>query len=106
LRVRVVRTGGLAGARVVAELEADALGPRRRRQVEGLIAGARTAAAGAPPRRPGGADRFTYEVTIEGAGGAQSLRGGEGALPEAVVELARFVVRHGRKAPDPPPEGR
>lgn len=108
VRIRVVRTGGFAGLRVEAEVDSEALEGDPRREAETILGAAAphlmTPPRGGPsPARvpPGGADRMTYEVTVLGAPGARPLRGEEGTLPEAVEELARFVLRFGRRRPPP-----
>lgn len=103
LRVRVVRTGGVAGLRVEAELDTQALEEPDRHEAERLVQSAMPPGSGprraAVERPPAGADRLTYEVTLGDGPGARTLEGDEASLPEAVLQLARFVVRRGRRAP-------
>ena len=67
----LVRTGGFAGLRRAGELDTADLGDADAAEVAALV-DSLVAALDAPPGtagRPRGADRFHYEVTVDGGGG-------------------------------------
>jgi hypothetical protein len=92
MRVVLERSGGLAGLRRTASLEACDLGPTD----EGLLReAAERAGFFALPRELHTAepepDRFSYRLEIEDGGREASVRFDEGAASEALLHLVELV---------------
>lgn len=85
LRLRIERSGGLAGLRLRREIDTAALTPAQRRALAGLGSGQLAAAAA-----PCGADRFHYRITwLQGQGELHSLDLDEDAMPRALAALLK-----------------
>jgi hypothetical protein len=96
-RVRLRRTGGIAGRATEAELDTSDLEPDRAKAVLRAL----DAAKSAPPAIPR-PDAFTYELTIERAGGTRTVTFTDPAPAELAPVLdalsgrSRIVPRDGR----------
>lgn len=97
MKVRLIRSGGVAGVRVVTELESGELTPEESERLARLVEDA--AWAGLPAgtmRRPEARDLMDYAVTVEGEGAQRSLEGDDLTLAPAARELVAFVIERGR----------
>lgn len=80
-RLRLTRSGGLAGIDMVASVDVDDLPTETASSVRSALAAvgrkkAPAAADGPPP----GADRYQYDLVIEDDGGRRTVRAHDGAL--------------------------
>jgi hypothetical protein len=98
VKITVRISGGFANVKRAVTVDTATLPPEEAAELE-----AHVAAAGLdrlPPvfqaGRRGGADRLQYELTIERAGKALTLRAEEAALPVAVRQLIDEVRRLAR----------
>ncbi len=101
MRVRLTRTGGVAGVR--RELQAvttDDLPQEEGARLEALVRAARLgdapSARAAQGPRARGADRFTYELTVEEHGVERSVRVAEGELTAELRELVQWLQAKAR----------
>jgi hypothetical protein len=81
LHVEITRTGGFAGIRRQARLDAAELSPAdadELRQLLPRLSAAASSAAGAPGR---GADRFQYDVVVSAGGREERYALAEASLP-------------------------
>ncbi len=80
-RLRLTRSGGIAGIDMVASVDVDDLPPQTASSVRAALAGVghgrRTAAHGEPPP---GADRYQYDLVIDAGGEPRTVRAHDGAL--------------------------
>jgi hypothetical protein len=85
VRVALRRSGGLAGVTMAADVDADQLGSSHAALVDDLLS-AEPAPAEQNTGR-GGPDRFSYELTVQGADRSRTYRWGESEVPERVRPL-------------------
>jgi hypothetical protein len=98
VRVRFARSGGIAG--VTLPLEPEELEPEEVIEVEGMLAGVDLEELARRPRRPGGADRFTYELEVERGGERHAVTLSEEEVPEdlkpALQRLTKLAIEKRR----------
>lgn len=82
--VGFVQSGGFGNITLRARLPV--------RDVSAAELAALEAAAGAPPARPRGADRYQYDLTLEGDGPARTATLHEGSVPAALQGLVRRLA--------------
>jgi Emfourin len=89
LRIELTRSGGYAGLTTkLGELDTAELPESEARELEDLVSKANVPAlAAASPIRGGGADRFQYELTIEGPDGRHELAISEDRIPDELRPL-------------------
>jgi Emfourin len=89
LRIELTRSGGYAGLTTkLGELDTAELPESEARELEELVRTANVPAlAVASPIRGGGADRFQYELTIEGPDGRHELAISEDRIPDELRPL-------------------
>lgn len=90
MKVRLERSGGIAGLTVVAEVDTDAPGCAPE-----LADQARTALAAKAPRRrrpSGAADRFQYDLVVDEAGATKRFTFGESDIPVGLEPLVRALM--------------
>jgi hypothetical protein len=89
LRIELTRSGGYAGLTTkLGELDTAELPEAEARAIEELVQKADLPAlAAASPMRGGGADRFQYELTIEGPDGRHELAMSEDRIPDELRAL-------------------
>ena len=94
VRVRVRRSGGLAGLPMLAEADSDLLRPADADRLRDLVAGAEL---DTPPRRSGPVpDGFTYQVDVWRGAQHQQLTVGDFGLPAGLRELLTWMQRTAR----------
>lgn len=81
-RLRLTRSGGIAGIDMVASVDIDELPAHTGSSVRSALAGLDKVEAAAPPPAgpPPGADRYQYDLVIESDGERRSVRAHDGAL--------------------------
>jgi hypothetical protein len=89
LRIELTRSGGYAGLTTkLGELDTSTLPEPEARELEELVNRADPQAlAAAAPMRGKGADRFQYELTIEGPDGRHELVMSEDRIPDELRPL-------------------
>ena len=89
LHIELTRSGGYAGLTTkLGELDTAELTETEAREIEELVRKADVPAlAAAPPMRGGGADRFQYELTVEGPDGRHELAMSEDRIPDQLRPL-------------------
>ena len=89
LRIELTRSGGYAGlATKLGELDTAELPENEARDIEELVQSAGVPAlAEASPMQGKGADRFQYDLTIEGPEGRHELAMSEDRIPEELRPL-------------------
>ena len=100
LRIELTRSGGYAGlTKKLGELDTAELPEDEAREIEELVrkAGA-PALAQASPMQGRGADRFQYELTIEGPDGRHELVMSEDKVPDELRALMDRLKGGGRGA--------
>lgn len=82
----IERRGGLAGLPATGRVQADALDPETRAELDRLIDST------VPLPRDAGADRYTYVVTRRTPAGEASREIPESLLPQQVISLVRETI--------------
>ena len=83
MRIVVRRQGGFAGVPAEGVREDSDLSPEQRTAIQSLLNKPPTPSAPAP-----GADRFSYQVTVEHDGATHNLAIGEDAMPASLAQIA------------------
>ncbi len=92
-RVEFERSGGFAGMRLAAVIDSRDLPPAEaRRLAENLAAAGFFALPAKPAPFPGGADYFTYRITVEQGGQKHSVELSDPAVSEAAWPLIRQLT--------------
>lgn len=97
MRFHFVRTGGFAGLRLAATIDTEALPDEECELLMDELDNANFFEL--PPvlgNPSGGADRFQYEVTVEGADNSHRIEAGEAAVPEKLQPLIQHLERLAR----------
>jgi len=93
MQVKFVRSGGLAGLRMVATVDSSDLPPDQQEVVSRLL----TEDLRAPgASRPGGADRYSYQLEIRQGGRTVKRRWDEPEVQEAVRPLIAGLTKAAR----------
>ena len=95
--VCLVRTGGIAGLKVRAEVDSEQLPPAQKREMKKLVEEAKLFDQ---PAKPGGRawpDQFQYEITIEDGGETHSFVTNEAAASDELLELVDWLIAIARK---------
>ncbi len=80
-KIRLTRSGGLAGIDLVASVDVDDLPEHTKSSVRSAVSGLGRAGAAAPPAGPPpGADRYQYDLVIDADGERRSVTAHDGAL--------------------------
>jgi hypothetical protein len=97
MKVRLVRTGGIAGIRLAAETDSARLPEEGARHLARLVedSGVLALPAGATAR-PTGPDRFAYRLTVETEGRVHTVEIAEEDLPPALTPLIGWLVSQAR----------
>jgi len=99
LQVHFERTGGFAGMRLAATIDAASLSPEEARQLRELVDAAGffelPAEIGGATR---GADRFLYTLTVEVEGQQHTVRTSDAAAPAALRSLIDWLTNSVRQA--------
>jgi len=97
MRVHFERTGGMAGMRLTATIDGEALAPDEQRQLEELVTAADFFALPGRLATPSpGADRFQYRVTVERGDQRHTVVVEEAASPPALRPLMEWLTRAAR----------
>ncbi len=91
----VVRTGGIAGVKLVGALDTAELPPREAGQMEAALD---ELDRQAPAARPAWPDSFQYELTVTRGGRRRTVVLDESRLPAALRPLVDMLVNRGRPA--------
>ena len=97
VKVRLVRTGGVAGLRVTTELDSADLSAEESLRLAKLVEDAPW--SGLPTRtmaRPKARDLMEYAITVEGDTVPRAMVGDDLTLPGQARELVAFVIERGR----------
>ncbi len=97
MKVRLVRSGGVAGVRVITEVESGELTSDEALQLERLVKDASW--SGLPTRtmrKPEARDLLEYALTVEGDAPPKTIVGNDLTLPPEARELVAFVIERGR----------
>jgi hypothetical protein len=98
MRIFFERTGGFAGQKLQASIDADALPPPEAKQLRTLLRKSRW--CDLPPERnivSAGADRFHYKLTIESDAGVRTIEVNDAAVPIEMRPLLDWFTRIGRR---------
>ncbi len=89
MRIRLERTGGVAGLRRSFAVDSATLAPEQETELRALLAAADLDhAPSTPALRPGQVDAFLYRLTVEDEGVERCMSVGEEALTS---ELSRLL---------------
>lgn len=99
-RVRLERSGGFAGITLRTDVDSDDLDEEERQTFADLLARADTESlpSKAAPR-PGQADRFQYDLSIDVAGQHYDLSYGEDSMPAQLRPLVDRMLEMARRPP-------
>ncbi len=99
MRVRLVRSGGVAGTRLAAEADSARLPAEGAERLNRLDeeSGILSRPPGAPTT-PSGADRFAYRVTVETERGEHTVEIAEEDVTPEIEPLIDFLVSRARDA--------
>lgn len=96
MRIRLERTGGFAGTRLVTEVESAKLHPSHQAVLASLFkSGAPSSVSGVPEARPM-PDAFRYEMTIEHAGAIRHFEFDDTTLPGELSDVIDSLVSRAR----------
>jgi hypothetical protein len=97
LRITLKRSGGFGGIRTTASLDISKLAPDKSAEICRLIDGANffKLPKTIQPQSPQ-ADRFHYELTIEGEGQSHTVFIGEEAASSALKSLIAWVQKNSK----------
>ena len=93
IHLQLVQNGGLAGLTLVAEVDVDDLPAEAASVVRrALDTVDLPALAASPPPPPLGPDRFSYELTVDAAGGQRSVKLQEPEVPPELRPLLATLL--------------
>jgi hypothetical protein len=101
MRVRLVRSGGLAGLEMVATLDEADLSADQRDLLASLVssdAHGTSPSITTSPDRPGGADQFSYQLEIQHGDRTVRHQWQEREVPEPVRPLLAALTRQAKPA--------
>jgi hypothetical protein len=99
-RLRLRRTGGLAGVATEAALDTAELDPAEARPVlEALDAADLAALAGHPPTHPGMPDAFRYELEVRRGEQAHTIAFTDADRPAALAPVIDALAARAKPAP-------
>jgi hypothetical protein len=97
--VRLVKSGGIAGLKVRAEVDSEQNAPAQQREMEKLVEAAKLFDQ---PAKPGGRampDQFQYEITVEDEGKTHSFVTNEAAASDELLELVDWLIAAAKTRP-------
>lgn len=102
MKLRLTRSGGIAGVRLAAEVDTDALGAADADELRRLLRDARLFERQARPAGAAavGADRFVYRIAVEEGGRRRDVEIDEQSLPgeaRPLIERLLALARRGRR---------
>lgn len=89
--VRLVRTGGIAGLKVQAEVDSEQLPPAQKREMKKLVEEAELFDQPARLSSRAMPDQFQYEITIEDEGKTHSFVTNDAAVSDELLELIDWL---------------
>ncbi len=99
MKVRLVRSGGIAGTRIATEADSSRLPDEGARVLARLVE--ESGILSLPPRAASpaaGADRFAYRVTVENERGEHTVELAEEDVPPELEPLIDWLVSRARDA--------
>lgn len=102
MRILLKRSGGFTAIPSSLVLDTDQLDPAEKNNIEQMVESAHFSSL--PEKIPSdspGADRFSYVITIEEAGGRHTVEVAEASMPESLRTLIQHVAFVGRSRPKP-----
>ncbi len=99
MRIHLDRSGGFGGIGHSSSVDEASLGPEDRECLRRLVADADLWSLPADLTGPASApapDRFRYRITVEDGGRRREIRAAEGALPDGLRALVRWLEERGR----------
>jgi len=105
MKIHLERTGGFTGIPLTGTLDTDQLSPEDSQSLRELVESSGFFSLEAKiPSSGGGADRFTYLLTIEAGERSHTVEIGETGVPgalQALIQRVTLLVRQRRIAPEP-----
>ena len=104
MRIHLTRTGGFLGQVLTATIDTESLPPTEAQDLETMVEVTKFFDA---PSKIGtatpGADRLSYQLTIQVKGRSHTVEMGEDAVPQTLRPLIRrlMVVAHSTRRPSP-----
>jgi emfourin len=95
MKLELVRSGGFAGIEMRSELDTSELPADQAGAVQQALealAGGPEATSAPPGRRPGGADRFQYDLTVVDDGRRRHYTFHDGSVPAALQPVIRLLT--------------
>ncbi len=96
-RIELARSGGLAGITVRSSLDTSQLPPEEAEAVEALVERADLGRLPAPEPRPGGADRFQYDLAVTRGEERHVVSVGETEVTPELRQLINEVLGRRRR---------
>jgi hypothetical protein len=102
MKIRLERSGGFAGMTRTFEVDTDALPEEQRELVTGLVHNANFFAlpSSLASADTGGADQFSYRISIESDGGTHTIEMSEASVPNSLTPLIDWINQNGRAGRD------
>lgn len=102
MRIQFERSGGFGGMLVQATIDTSTLPTEQAKELESLVSAAGFFQLPSKPAAPpGGADRFSYRVTIESQGIKHTVETGEQTAPAPLQLLLRKLTLLARSGERP-----
>jgi hypothetical protein len=95
--VHCVRTGGIAGLRLRAEVDSEQLPPAQKREMKKLVEEAKLFDQPAKSRARAMPDQFQYEITVEDEGKTHSFVTSDREASDELLELVGWLTAVARK---------
>jgi hypothetical protein len=100
VRIRFVRSGGVAGAALRCDLETEGLPPGEGRQLEALVDQCRFFELPSALQADGtGPDRFQYDISIERGTACRAVRVSDASMPASLRPLVAWLTAAARRPP-------
>jgi hypothetical protein len=97
MRIKFERTGGFAGMKIQAAFDVDELPPEQADPLKTLLDQAEFFSLPSQfSSRPGVADQFEYDISVEADGKEHRVRTSDGAAPEALRPVFENLTRLAR----------
>ncbi len=97
MRIRVEKTGGIAGLKVRAEVDSAQISSAQEKELKQLVEGANLFDQPAKTRGRAMPDQLQYQITIEDGGKTHSFTTNDAAASDELLELVDWLIAAGRK---------
>ncbi|MCI0525452.1 MAG: hypothetical protein L0Y75_09345 [Acidobacteria bacterium] len=97
MRVKVKRSGGIAGLKVGAEVDSDQLSAAESQEMKGLVERANLFDQPARPGDRSMPDQFQYEITVEDQGKSHSFVTSDAAASDELLDLVDWLIDAARR---------